>query len=58
MDIGAIIFWGFLLGIPIVAIYNVGSSSEGDTKSDQAIWAIGAIVLGIALVAGILILGS
>jgi hypothetical protein len=58
MDIGGIIFWGFILGIPIVAIYNVGSSSADDTKSDKAIWAIGAIVVGIALVAGILVLGS
>ncbi len=57
MDIGSIIFWGFLLGVPIVAIYNLGGGAD-DTKSDKAIWAIGAIVIGIAFVAGILILGS
>jgi hypothetical protein len=57
MDIGAIIFWGFLLGVPIVAFYNLGGGAD-DTKSDKAIWAIGAIVIGIAFVAGILVLGS
>jgi hypothetical protein len=57
MDIGAIIFWGFLLGVPIVAFYNLGGGAN-DTKSDKAVWAIGAVIIGIAFVAGILVLGS
>jgi predicted permease len=56
MDIGTALFLLFIVGVPVVAFFNMGIGPD-DSKSDTAIWAVGAVVIGVLFVAGILFLG-